>query len=65
MRWNAVLKDLKGDKGFVSPQNGQEIIVIPIEYLPKDCRVGDVLNFKVTFDPYSTLSLIKESQGKI
>ncbi|NLN41955.1 MAG: hypothetical protein GX160_08245 [Clostridiales bacterium] len=64
MRWRAVLKDLKDDKGIICPQHSNESIVIPIEYLPKGCRVGDVLQFNISFDPFSTIMMIKESGSK-
>ncbi|MFY9177881.1 MAG: hypothetical protein WBI74_07805 [Caldicoprobacterales bacterium] len=61
MRWSAVLKEFRDNKGIVCPQHSQEHIAIPIEYLPKGCRVGDVLQFNVSFDPFSTILLINES----
>lgn len=64
MKWDAVLKELKEGMGIISPKDGGGPIAIPFEYLPKGCRVGDVLNFKVSFDPYSTLSLLQKSQGE-
>jgi len=64
MRWSAILKDLKDDKGIVCPQHSNENIVIPIEYLPEGCRVGDVLQFNISFDPFSTIRLLKQSDCK-
>lgn len=60
MKWSAVLKGFKNNKGIVCPQHGNENIMIPIEYLPKGCRVGDVLQFNISFDPFSTIRLLKE-----
>lgn len=60
MKWSAVLEDLNEDRGIISPQNCQKAIVIPIEYLPKGCRVGDVLQINISFDPFSTLSLMND-----
>lgn len=62
MKWSAVLKDLREDRGVICPQDSGENIIIPIEYLPKGCRVGDVLQFNVSFDPFSTLMLLNKSQ---
>ncbi|HZJ58571.1 MAG TPA: hypothetical protein VFD89_10115 [Clostridia bacterium] len=62
MKWTAILKDLKDDVGIVCPQNARGDIIIPIEYLPQGCRVGDVLQFKVSFDPFATLTLLNRSQ---
>lgn len=64
MGWSCILKDLIGDNGVISPLKSQDRILIPIEYLPKGCRVGDVLKFKVSFDPYGTLDLMKELESK-
>lgn len=62
MKWVAVIKNLDGELGIISPQDGEEDILIPIKYLPEGSRVGDILQVKVTFDPYSTLTLIGESR---
>jgi hypothetical protein len=62
MKWIGIVKDLKDNIGIICPQNAQENIAIPVEYLPQGCRVGDVLQFKVSFDPFTTLTLMNNSQ---
>lgn len=64
MKWTAVLMEFRDDRGVLSPQHSQETIDIPIEYLPKGCRIGDVLQFNISFDPFSTLAMLNESQIK-
>ena len=64
MRWRAVLKDLKDDKGIICPQHSNESIVIPIEYLPKDVE-WEMFSVYISFDPFSTIMMIKNQVLKI
>lgn len=62
MRWSGIIRELIDDNGIISPLKGQDRIVIPMEYLPKDCRVGDVLKFNISFDPFGTLDFVGKSE---
>ncbi|NLJ40738.1 MAG: hypothetical protein GX352_03900 [Clostridiales bacterium] len=64
MRWNAVLKDLKGDMGILSLSGSQETVAIPIEYLPKGLKIGDVIRFNISFDPFATLACLNGGQAE-
>ncbi|MFO7294388.1 MAG: DUF3006 domain-containing protein [Clostridia bacterium] len=63
MQWDVAIKRIEGQQAVVAFQDGEEV-VIPLKYLPPQCRVGDVLKLEVYFNPFETLEhLLKESEG--
>jgi hypothetical protein len=54
VQWDVVVKRIEGHQAVVSFQDGEEV-VIPLKYLPLQCRVGDVLKIEVYFNPFETL----------
>ncbi len=62
MQWDVVVKRIEGHQAVISFQDGEEVI-IPLKYLPSQCRVGDVLRVEVYFNPFETLErLLKGSK---
>ncbi len=57
MRWSAVVHSIEEDKGILCLELGSEnnLIQFPLQCLPQGCRVGDVLDFSVSFNPFKTL----------
>lgn len=49
------------DKGLLCLEQDDTLIRIPLRYLPEGCRVGDVLEIDISFNPFKTLSSIQNS----
>lgn len=62
MTWNVILKQIDYDKGTVSCEGESGIMEIPLKYLPKHCRKGDVFRVRFQFNPFKTLEHIENTQ---
>jgi len=64
MRWSAVVHSIEKDKGILclDLECEENLIQFPLECLPQNCRVGDVLEFDVSFNPFKTLERIQKSE---
>lgn len=64
MRWSAVVYSIEEDKGILclDPEYEKKLIQFPLECLPQDCRVGDVVDFDVSFNPFRTLERLQKSK---
>jgi hypothetical protein len=59
MNYTAVLKCIEGDKGIIRFEGGSHTAAIPLKYLPKHCREGDVMQITIQFDPFKSLEYAK------
>jgi len=62
LKWDAIVHSIEEEKGVFCVEFEKKFIKIPLECLPEGCRVGDVLEVSISFNPFKTLEHIKNSK---
>lgn len=55
MRYSVYIKELVEDTGILVFLDGEHEIEMPLRYLPKGSRQGDILQLELFFDAFKTL----------
>lgn len=61
MRHSVYIKEIMGDIGILTFLEGKDHIKMPLKYLPKGSREGDILKMELSFDPFKTLQWSEKS----